>query len=134
MELGNLFFGHRSLDVPVPRTNQYQGKMHELLYMLSENMGVYGVDYESELFEVHPYYWGECTCGHADEEDEVVHSESCLLLRPNFIFKPTDYRLEWYKYALRDSYANRSLSPKEFRDMINQCVAYLEEHPFEDNR
>jgi len=53
--------------------------------------------------------------------------DDCLLVKPNFHYKPTDYRLKWYKYPLRDSYANQDLDVKEFRQIIDHCLESLEE-------
>jgi hypothetical protein len=41
----------------------------------------YGRHFFNGVFEMNDYYWGECTCGYADMEDEWVsgnfHRESC---------------------------------------------------------
>jgi hypothetical protein len=29
----------------------------------------YGQHFENEVFEMHPYYWGDCTCGHDERQD-----------------------------------------------------------------
>lgn len=56
------------------------------LYALSERLGKaspdnqahgllggtwgYGQDFENEVFEMHPYWWGDCECGHEQAECE----------------------------------------------------------------
>ena len=50
----------------------------------------YGVDYENDTFMMHPYCW----C----EQDDC---KWCGLGEPNFIYKPTGYKLWWYKYIGR---------------------------------
>lgn len=89
-----------------------------------------------ELCKKHnlPYPYGcavHCTCGHDEKwerfAEEVIkeigeHPESCPVVRPNFHHKKSGYKLKWYKYPLRDSYANKNLSLKEFSSMIDDCV------------
>lgn len=41
----------------------------------------YGQDFENDVFEMHPYWWGDCECGHDDREaqweDEHPHLDDC---------------------------------------------------------
>jgi len=41
----------------------------------------YGAEYENDVFEMHPFWWGDCQCGHEDREMEWEnthpHAESC---------------------------------------------------------
>lgn len=53
------------------------------------------------------------------------HSADCLTVLPNFHYKPTDYRLSWYKYPMRSAYANQDLSYKEFRGILVKCAESL---------
>lgn len=68
-----------------------------LLYELSESLALknpnnqvhgvlggdygYGQDFKNEIFEMFPYYWGDCDCGYEDKEmewaDNNKHSENC---------------------------------------------------------
>jgi hypothetical protein len=70
-----------------------------------------------------------CTCTYNADWDawrqENDHASDCPIVRPNFHFKPDDYRLDWYKYPLRDSYASKDLPLSEFAAMIDKCVASL---------
>jgi FkbM family methyltransferase len=121
-ELGNLCFGNPG------RVGRYEverdwGVVFDIL-MGSLNGDCYGVDYENDIFEIHPYYWGECTC--EDQNENGYHTPDCLLMRPNFVYKPTGYKLEWYKYAMRDAYANMDLSIKEFAEMVLHCANSVE--------
>jgi hypothetical protein len=50
------------------------------------------------------------------------HKEECLTIKPNFHYKPTNYRMKWYKYPLRDSYANQDLTLEQFKDIIDKCI------------
>ncbi|GIQ64898.1 hypothetical protein PACILC2_34660 [Paenibacillus cisolokensis] len=62
--------------------------------------------YENDTFRIMPYYWGD------DEEISEM---------PNFVYKPTGYRLKWYKYALRDSYANQDVTYVQLDEMLRKC-------------
>lgn len=71
-----------------------------------------------------------CTCDHDKRYDEWInsigypngHLESCLLLKPNFYYKPDNLEIEWYKYPLRDAYSNKPLTMQYFRNVINKCI------------
>lgn len=70
----------------------------ERLYKLSEMLGKknpdsqahgllggewgYGQDFKNEVFEMHPYWWGECTCGF--DESDLSWSEIHLHTTPCF--------------------------------------------------
>lgn len=239
MELGNAIFGHSRGQVPVKRScglEEHLQRLFETYSTEDEWTRSYGPEFESNVFEVHPYYWGDCSCGYAEKEtawsetnthraecyqtvfdgrveafkksigysddfpvwrketeqaepgmvivswiprdDESTqryralseqvreyedaarrelcqamglsypngcavhctcdfqtrwvgfstgnsHQERCPIVLPNFWYKPTDYRLMWYKYPLRDAYANRSVSHREFALMIDACIASL---------
>jgi len=53
------------------------------------------------------------------------HKKDCLLVKPNFLYKPTGFQIQWYKYPLRDSYSNQPITLKEFREIINECIKSL---------
>lgn len=68
----------------------------------------------------------KCTCG--AEKEWVVgdkHKSDCLLMRPNFHYKPTSFQIQWYKYPFRDSYMNEALELDDFRKIIKECIASL---------
>lgn len=70
-----------------------------------------------------------CTCGRDKRYRAFAatdnHDPKCPIITPNFLFKPTGYALDWYKYPLRDSYASAKLSVAEFGLMIDACIASL---------
>lgn len=70
-----------------------------------------------------------CTCDYETRWAEFAasngHAETCPIVRPNFHYRPTDLRLEWYKYPLRDSYFNRECGLAEFRSIITKCIESL---------
>ena len=53
------------------------------------------------------------------------HKKECLLVEPNFLYKPTGFEIQWYKYPFRDSYMNQDISLSEFKTIINQCIKSL---------
>lgn len=120
MEIGNLIFGHSRGTYEVPR-GHWQDRFCKFL----DNIGCdyYGIADDQDnphvnarggittkLFCVNPYYWG-------DDEREIE--------RPNFIYHPTGYSLMWYKYPLRDSYANHELTYEDFDSMLTDCEVYF---------
>lgn len=92
MELGNLFFGNSRGEVAIKRSRGWEEMLVELFEACGDGDN-HGIDFENDVFRVFPYY-----------------------------YKPTDYRVSWYKYPLRDSYANRMVKTTEFRKMIEHCI------------
>lgn len=205
MELGNLIFGCSRGDIETP------GEIDTLLrYLIIKIIGEedgYGIEYVNDIFELHKYYWGDCTCGYEnkviqwekdnkhsetcyqtalknicieknfyDKNGEYItsfsksfidyrnkemrkiyeqlciqfgltypegcavhctcdyktkhqeflknenHKSSCLIIKPNFWYKPTDFKIMWYKYIGRDSYMNKFIDTDDFVNIIDKCV------------
>ena len=118
MEIGNLIFGHNHETHPIDR-GKYETAFVEFLDRI--DCDEYGVSYgptflrndrggvTTDMFEVNPYWWGD--------EDNTTE-----INKPNFYFKPTDYKIDWYKYALRDSYTNQELNLEDFKHMLSKCA------------
>lgn len=70
-----------------------------------------------------------CTCGHDKAwkswAAENTHSKDCPITHPNFWHKPSGFRLDWYKYPLRDSYSNQPLTAELMRKMFAECAGSL---------
>lgn len=70
-----------------------------------------------------------CTCSFDKEYQEWSsknnHDPKCLIVRPNFWYKPQDVKVMWYKHIGRDSYINKELTLKQFFKIIDECVASL---------
>lgn len=117
MELGNLIFGNSRGKYPVER-DQWERRFGEFL----DNLGCDGYGYyyspdaneregiTTDKFIIRPYYWGE-----SDAEAE----------KPNFEYLPTGYKLDWYKYPLRDAYANQDITYEEFDEMLKDCERFM---------
>jgi hypothetical protein len=130
MEAGNMIFGHSRGEFLVPRewtddfyelflachTDDYgyadEGDKHARELVSKENGIIENARlYDSELFSIMPYFWGD-----SEELSKI----------PNFVYKPTGFEMRWYKYPLRDSYANILVTHFEFVDMIQNCIASVE--------
>ncbi len=74
-------------------------------------------DYSDDVFEIHPFCW----CNVCDGEGK--EGETCpRYKKPNFHYKPKDFKLNWYKYPIRSNDTNKDITPLEFLEMINDCV------------
>lgn len=76
----------------------------------------YGINFDNDVFSMHRYCWCEqedCPwCG--DSEDGIG--------APNFHFKPTGFKLWWYKYIGRGMEMNRQVSIEECSRMLAECI------------
>lgn len=66
----------------------------------------------------------------AEAEDTIWDEQGNY--KPNFIYKPTGFRMVWYKYPLRSCYANRDISFDEFEKMVDACVKSLKTQPLKE--
>lgn len=91
--------------------------------------------FSCELFEINPYYWGDCTCGVDDLYSEVEeHSGDCPFVHHNFIYHPTGFYIDWYKYSFRSSNMNQDFTIREIEDIFDRCSDYLESIGFGTNK
>lgn len=62
-------------------TKHLQGLTGEGCYGFLGGEHGYGVDYENDVFEMHPFWWGDCECGwearEAEEERSRPHKSDC---------------------------------------------------------
>ena len=59
--------------------------------------------YIDETFECFPYLWGE--------DENLYH----------FYHKPSDFKIYWYKYPLRDAKCNMEITDEQFVDILYDC-------------
>ena len=91
--------------------------------------------YENDTFYIRPYNWNgisyeDCSCGLDDKLDELelskykhgFHSKDCVAWETNFYYKPTDLKIEWYKYPLRSAYSNQTLKREVLEAILKDCV------------
>jgi hypothetical protein len=90
----------------------------------------YGVSYENDVFMMHPFCWCEKDdCGWCAgigampkllrDVYNVKYAESERL--PNFLYKPTGYKLWWYKYIGRGEESKGKLP----NDWYQKCIESL---------
>lgn len=72
--------------------------------------------FENDTFMMKDYCW-------CDNEREG-HEEACP---PNFVHKPTNFIITWYKYYGRGMTANKNLSALEWLEILKDCIQSLEE-------
>lgn len=144
MELGNMIFGHSRGSFPIEREfweNNVMVMWGALLNAIPcDHYGHYEGKVEGyrtklggftcDLFEVNPYYWGECDCDAEENDwDYDYHKPNCSLCIPNFIYRSVDegeaLEIRWYKHPFRDSYANREIAPDEFACILKECYNYI---------
>lgn len=88
MELGNMIFGHSRGEISLPRSEGFEDELMRLFRAYSKDGDFalsYGPEFSNNTFEVHPYYWGDCTCGFeerwSEKEEkwtaEHPHAENC---------------------------------------------------------
>jgi len=120
MELGNMLSGHSRGAYPIEDMTAFSGIFSILLY--EAGLDDYGHPdgdgphvSENDTFEIHPYCWCDREgCPQCDTGEQ-----------PNFLYKPTGFEIQWYKYPMRDAYMNQRVSRREFMDIVNKCVESL---------
>ena len=113
MEIGNLIFGNSRGEYHVEPRAEYQEAFCNFLKNNGfEFDGCYGNknEFENDTFIVRPYYWGE---------------NEKLAELPNFVYKPTDLEISWYKYPMRDAYSNQDIDIKQFRKILKDCASSM---------
>lgn len=126
MELGNMLFGTGQQKIPIPNRRQWEAAFRVLLLepLLSQTQDLDEVPtYANEIFVIRPYYWGDCTCG-AEEKDQL-HNPTCGLLLPNFVYKPKNFKMDWYKYPLRDAHMSEKITYEEFCRILKICATSI---------
>lgn len=83
----------------------------------------YGIEFENDVFEMHPFWWGDCTCGVESQDDGRPHESSCRYEMPNFRHKASGLEVRWYKWIGRSMEWSTSFGPSRWRDIFAQCVA-----------
>lgn len=54
------------------------------------------------------------------------HKQSCRLIQPNFVHKPSGFELSWYKRPLRSAMSNMRVSRRQFRRILDSCLESLQ--------
>ena len=115
-ELGNLLFGNSRGEYPVSRD------IGDIFFeFLGDSFDAYGFfddktkatelgGYENDVFVVNPYYWGD--------DGEIAKL-------PNFIYKPNNIEISWYKYPMRDAYSNTPITKGLASEIFKHCKESL---------
>ncbi len=114
-----------NIQIIVPK--HAEGKLVDLTEYLADKLGLnggyglggengYGAEYENDTFMMHPFCW----C----EEDTC---KWCSHDEPNFIYKPTGYRVWWYKWIGRSQRSEGNV-PKDWLEQCKQSVRSPEGH------
>lgn len=91
--------------------------------------------FSCEIFEINPYSWEDCTCGVSDLNSTIEkHTGDCPFVHHNFIYHPTGFYIDWYKYSFRNSDMNQNLTIREIEDIFDRCSDYLESIGFTTNK
>jgi len=77
---------------------------------------------ETKKFKIHPYYDSDCDCSSKDDDMACEHDDSCSLVQPNFLYKPTNFKLFWYKYPMRGSTMIPGITTEEFMKIVLDCL------------
>lgn len=65
-----------------------------------------------------------CDCSYEKRWGEFLgsrggyHRDNCEVIQPNFLYKPANLEINWYKYPLRDSYSNRPFDEEELKEIF----------------
>ena len=130
METGNILFGNSRGAVPVER-----GRRQSVAVWALEAAGfdAYGCIHDERLrrfvdsshlsaevplvrigdYEVMPYFWGD-----ADAHPDVA-------AYPNFTDHASGFSVQWYKYPMRDAYANRATDDAEWDSIWTRFADYV---------
>jgi len=73
----------------------------------------YGVNVETPIFSMHKFCW-------CDSENCPWCAEDPA---PHFHYKPTDFKVSWYKYIGRGMEMNRQVSAQECAEILSACLA-----------
>lgn len=119
MELGNQIFGNARGQYPIIERSQWEDIFFPLLQKAKLDDRGYGdyiddtnTTFNNDVFTIRPYYWGD---------DDYIAS------LPNFVYKPLNFSIEWYKYPFRDSYCNEQITIEQFKDIIEHCIKSIQE-------
>lgn len=120
MEIGNRLFGNSRGDFAVDRGLQ------DLFIDALERAGFDGYGFrrtwESEAPAPAPYN-AQATATHHFVIQPYVHDDlDNATLAPNFLDRVTGLKLRWYKYPLRDSYANYELTEEMLVPILERLV------------
>lgn len=70
-----------------------------------------------------------CNCGakkiFLENNPELKHEEGCPKIIPNFLYKPENISINWYKTYFRDATSNVFINKEKFTLLITECLKSL---------
>lgn len=99
-------------------------KLESMLREISKKFGEdeewpekYGTNIDTDIFKMHRFCWCEKpTCPYCWDEEKNGK------IFPNFIYKPKNLKVWWYKYIGRSMEVNMELSDNEIQQILNNCL------------
>lgn len=70
-----------------------------------------------------------CTCSHDERWNRFLkendHKPECPTVQPNFLYKPTNLQVQWYKYPFRDAYSSQPTEDLDLVAIVLNCLQSL---------
>jgi hypothetical protein len=90
------------------------------------NDPIRGFEFKNDVFEIRPFYCGDCPEGSNCHEDdgEFLHDDDCPCNLPNF--KCGDFDAIWYKHPGRGFYCD-DINVDEFITIMRRCLESLDD-------
>lgn len=109
------------------RIDAFYRLCERLLKMAGDEWGdpSYGAVFENDVFKMRRFSWDDCDCMEQVERDEEPPAD-CDVCGPNFVHKPSGYKLWWYKYPFRGAEHNRDYNSAEFEQIVLDCDRSLD--------
>jgi len=113
MELGNLIFGNSRGNFPVPDRLRWEKELFRLLDKIGGD-SFHGEEFENDVFEIFPYYWGDCTCSFEQLEDEFYETYS---------HSPYCYQYDYEKFEKRHGFDWHNSE-----NTVKELITIMEKH------
>ena len=120
MEIGNMLFGTSRGEYAVDR--KLEGLFLDALARAGFDRDGYRRGWESDRQAPTPYNEQATATHHFVIQPYVVDDMDNANLCPNFLDRVTGLKLRWYKYPLRDSYANYDLTEEMLVPILDRLV------------
>ena len=128
-----------------------RGSLQSLFYNITSEMGfdeyakyessnLEDNTFENDVFLLRPFSWKDidCSCGLDEEESDLYYSKEgenidttlgfhaiecyCSSDRVvNFWYKPTNLKINWYKYPFRDAFSNQKVTYDYLEAILKHC-------------
>lgn len=120
MEIGNMLFGNSRGDYAVSRS--LEGLFVGALKKAGFDAHGFRHGWESDREAQTPYNEHATATHHFVIQPYVDDNLDNAVIVPNFLDRVTGLKLRWYKYPLRDSYANYDLTEEMLVPILDRLV------------